>query len=76
MTSERAQQIIALSVFGEVPMGFSEPCRASTFIPHPDGITREEDAEIKLAWTSLSGGSNYSAALDLFAHPERYNEEV
>tara|TARA_Y100000310_G_scaffold338332_1_gene427671 strand:- start:348 stop:566 length:219 start_codon:yes stop_codon:yes gene_type:complete len=62
LTAARIDQIIKGSVFGELPYAFNLSFNRS-YRPKADGITLEEDAEIKRVWATMPGNTCYFDAL-------------
>ena len=64
MTPDRARYILARCRYGSFP----------TEQTYPDGITREEDAEIRELWKRMPGYTSYADALRRIAGRDAGNE--
>lgn len=73
MTPERARYILSRSRYGSLPHAFRWR-DDSTEQTYPDGITREEDAEIKSRWRRMPGYTSYADALRRIAGRDAGNE--
>lgn len=67
MTRERAQYILDNPVYGDFRYAFRRKCDHRSKILHVDGITEQEDREIKAVWRSMSGSSCYYDAVQQIA---------
>jgi len=70
MTPERAKYLLnnPNPSYGELRYAFRRPC--CTFADNavfPDGITREEDKQIRQLWKQLPGWSSYRYVLEKIA---------
>ena len=64
MTQERAQFIYnRRGPFSGLPYAFRPACCPSTFAVDPQGITEQEDREIKELWQTMPG---YTCYMDAF----------
>lgn len=59
MTPERAQYILANSIYGEFRFAFRRKCDCARRRIFADGITEAEDREIKAVWESMPGHTTY-----------------
>lgn len=67
MIPERAKALLSMMRYGDIPMAFRLPCDVSTKQPDPNGITEDEDREIKALWAKMPGNTAYIHALQRIA---------
>jgi hypothetical protein len=62
MTPERAKYVLANTSYGSLPMAFPRSYQPSGVI-HKDGITAEEDQDIRALWKTMPGHTCYNDAV-------------
>lgn len=63
MTKERAQYILENPVYGDFRYAFRRKCDHRSKPLYSDGITEEEDREIKRIWRTMPGHTCYYDAV-------------
>lgn len=64
MSKDRAQYILAnVGLASAVRMAFRKSCDMPTSRIYPDGITQDEDDDVKRVWNTMPGWTCYMDAL-------------
>lgn len=63
MDQERTRYILDNPVFGDFRYAFQRKCNCAPRTIYEDGITEEEDLEIKKVWRSMPGNTTYYDAV-------------
>lgn len=71
MTQERAKYLLANMRYGSFPMAFARKCDLNPILD-PNGITPEEDREIKKIWDTMPGWASYYDVVCCIAYPENW----
>lgn len=70
MTKERAKFLLSKQKYGDIPMTFLRSCDMPGKKLDPEGITEEEDREIKSLWETMPSWTCYMHALMRIANGE------